>query len=476
MVRTRIAPSPTGYPHIGTVYSALINYAFAKKHQGRFLVRIEDTDRERLVSDAEAELYQILDWLGLSEDESPRKKGKLGPYRQSERLTLYKKYALRLIGKGHAYYCFCSKERLEKLRKKQQKEGRPPMYDKACQKLTKEETEKKLKMGESYVIRLKVPQKEAIEVNDLIRGKINFESQIVDDQVLLKSDGYPTYHLAVVVDDHLMEISHAIRGEEWLSSAPKHVLLYRFFGWQEPVWIHTPTLRSPDRSKLSKRKGHTQADWYRKQGFLPEAVLNYLSLLGWSHPQEKEIFSQKEFIKLFDLQDLSPIGPIFDLEKLKWLNGKYIRSLDDRKLLENLKPFLKLKLADETFKKAIPQVKERLEVLSDINQLLKFLESDLKINTRAVKKESRMDSERIKKLLKEAELSLGELKSWQAGVIEKTLRGLKEKYPDLKPREFFMTIRVASTGFPVTPPLFASLELMGKKLTLSRIKEVIKNL
>ncbi|GAG36219.1 unnamed protein product, partial [marine sediment metagenome] len=250
----------------------------------------------------------------------------------------YKKYAQKLIDSNHAYYCFCSKQRLEKVRKEQQKQAKPPIYDQSCRKLDKEEAEKRLQAGEPYVIRLRVPANQVIEVNDLLRGKIKFESQVVDDQVLLKSDGFPTYHLAVVVDDHLMEISHAVRGEEWLSSAPKHVLLYRFFGWPEPVWVHAPILRNPDKSKLSKRQGHTDADWYKNQGFLPEAILNYLSLLGWSHPQEKEIFSLKEFIKLFDLKDLSPIGPIFDLEKLKWLNGKYIRRLSNQELLEKLKP------------------------------------------------------------------------------------------------------------------------------------------
>ena len=478
MVRTRIAPSPTGYPHIGTVYSALLDFAYARKYQGKFVIRIEDTDRERFVKEAERQLYQIFDWLGLEEDESPRKEGPYGygPYRQSERLDIYKKYAQKLIDSGHAYYCFCSKQKLEKVRKEQQKQGKPSMYDQSCRKLDKEEVEKRLQAGESYVIRLRVPENEVIEVNDLIRGKIKFESQVVDDQVLLKSDGFPTYHLAVVVDDHLMKISHAARGEEWLPSSPKHVLLYRYFNWPEPIWIHKPTLRNPDKSKLSKRQGHTQANWYKKQGFLPEAILNYLGLLGWCHPQEKEIFSLKEFIKLFDFKDLSPIGPIFDLEKLKWLNGKYIRQLTDKELLEKLKPFLKLQIAEEVIQKTIPLIKERLEVLADVNQLLKFLEQDLVIETALVKKQSEMKPEKIKKLLEELKTKLEKLEKWQTEVIEKTIRDLKTQYPDLKPRDFFMTIRVAATGFPVTPPLFESIGVIGKKLTLARMREVIKGL
>jgi len=478
MVRTRIAPSPTGYPHIGTVYSALLDFAYARKYQGKFVIRIEDTDRERFVKKAEQQLYQIFDWLGLEEDESPRKEGPdgYGPYRQSERLDIYKKYAQKLIDSGHAYYCFCSKQRLEETRNQQQKQGKPPMYDKKCCQCEKEEIEKRLKQGESYVIRLRVPENEVIEVNDLIRGKIKFESQVIDDQVLLKSDGFPTYHLAVVVDDHLMKISHAARGEEWLPSSPKHVLLYRYLGWPEPIWIHKPTLRNPDKSKLSKRQGHTQADWYKNQGFLPTAILNYLCLLGWSHPQEKEIFPLKEFIKLFEFKDLSPIGPVFDLEKLKWLNGKYIRQLTNQELAEKLKPFLKLEIAEEVIQKTVPLIKERLEILADVNQLLKFLEPNLKIDLALVKKQFQIEPEKIKKLLEELKTKLAELGKWQAEAIEKEIRGLKNSFEDIKPKEFFMTIRVAATGFPVTPPLFESIEVIGKELTLARLREVIKGL
>ncbi|MCL5676265.1 MAG: glutamate--tRNA ligase, partial [Patescibacteria group bacterium] len=271
-VRTRIAPSPTGYPHIGTIYQALFDYAYAKKFGGRFIVRIEDTDRNRLVEDAENKIFSGLDWFGLIENESARKGGKFAPYRQSQRLNIYKKYAEELVQKGNAYYCFCSKERLEEIRQLMQKAGKPPMYDKHCRNLPKEEIEANLKKKNPFVIRLKVPENKTIVVKDEIRGEISFDSNTIDDQVILKADGFPTYHLAVVVDDHLMEISHVVRGEEWLSSAPKHFLLYDFFGWEKPLFFHTPIIRNPDKSKFSKRQGHTNIDWYKEQGYLPEAI------------------------------------------------------------------------------------------------------------------------------------------------------------------------------------------------------------
>lgn len=325
MVRTRIAPSPTGYPHIGTIYQALFDFAYAKKNHGSFLVRIEDTDRARFVSDAEAKIYEALDFFNLSENESPRKGGQFGPYRQSERLEIYQKFVKELIEKGGGYYCFCSKERLDKLHKEQEISHKPTMYDKFCRNLSREEVEQKLSNGEKFVIRLKIPDENFITVKDEIRGNINFESKLLEDAVILKSDGYPTYHLASVVDDHLMEITHVVRGEEWLSSLPKHVILYDHFGWQKPLFYHTATLRNPDKSKLSKRHGHASVDWYKEQGFLPQAILNFLALMGWSHPQGKEEFDLQEFISLFELSDLKPVGPIFDIMKLEWINGLYMR-------------------------------------------------------------------------------------------------------------------------------------------------------
>ncbi|NMC35553.1 glutamate--tRNA ligase [Candidatus Beckwithbacteria bacterium] len=487
MVRTRVAPSPTGYPHVGSLYQAWLDYAFAKKHDGKFLIRIEDTDRTRFVADAEEKIYEGLDWAGLTEDESPRKPGDVGPYRQSQRLDIYKKHAQELVAKGHAYYCFCTPERLNQVRTEMQKVGKVPMYDRHCRNLSPEEVQQRIQAGEKYVIRLKVPDNQTIKVQDLIRGEITFHSNDVDDQVLLKSDGFATYHLASMVDDHLMGITHVVRGEEWLPSSPKHILIYDFFGWEKPVFFHTPTLRNPDKSKLSKRKGHTNILWYKEQGFLPEALINYLSLMGWSHPEEKDIFSKEEFIKLFDLKDFSPAGPIFDEVKLRWMNGKYIREvISEDELFNKLKQYLTLPISDEILKKTIPLIKERLEVLSDINELLKFLLPEQEIDVELVKKQSNQSKndqsltgkspEEIKQLLTDLKTVLENLDTWETGEIEKVIRNLKGKYKDWGGRDYFMTIRVATTAFPVTPPLFESIEVLGKDLVLQRIESVLQRL
>ncbi len=464
MVRTRIAPSPTGYPHIGTVYQALFDYAFAKKHGGVFIVRIEDTDRARFVEDAEQKLFEALDWFGLTEDESPRKKGKYGPYRQSERLELYKKYALDLVEKGNAYYCFCTRERLEEIRNKMQKDGKAPMYDKHCRTLAKTEVDEKLKKGEHWVIRLKVPENKKIKVKDEIRGEIEFDSNTVDDQVLLKSDGYPTYHLAVVVDDHLMEITHVVRGEEWLPSSPKHDLLYDFFGWKKPLAFHTPILRNPDKSKLSKRQGHTNVSWYQEQGYLPEAILNYLALIGWSHPEGKEKFSMEEFIKLFDLKDLKAVAPIFDINKLEWMNGEYIRKLEFKNLKLKILEFYKNKLLEDIVEKTIPLVQERVKKLSDYLPLCEFLFKE--------PEKYELDLSSKKELLKSMAEALNIVKEWKAEKIGEGMVVLAQKL-GVKNSEFFMILRVAISGKKITPPLNESMEILGKEQCLQRVNKLI---
>jgi glutamyl-tRNA synthetase len=322
MIRTRIAPSPTGEDiHIGNLYTAYINWAFARKHDGKFIIRIEDTDRTRYVEGAEQKILQTIKDYGLDYDESVDKKGPYAPYRQSERLNIYKKYAEELIEKGKAYYCTCSKERLDEVRKKMIAEKKVPKYDKYCLN-RQEEVTKEIETGSSYVIRLNVPENFEVIFNDIIRGEIKINTNNIDDQVLMKSDGFPTYHLAVVIDDHLMEISHVIRAEEWISSTPKHILLYQAFGWKLPLFAHLPILRNPDKTKLSKRKNPVWASWYLEQGYLPDAILNYLALMGWSHPEEKEIFDKEEFIKVFSLERVSPVGPAFDPKKLEWMNGQ----------------------------------------------------------------------------------------------------------------------------------------------------------
>lgn len=465
MVRTRAAISPTGFPHIGTIYQALFDYAFAKKNNGKFVVRIEDTDKNRLVEGAEKKVYEALDWFGLEEDESPRKDGPYGPYRQSERLNIYKKYTEDLVKKGSAYYCFCSKERLEEVRKKMQAAGKIPMYDKHCRNLSASEVKKKLTDKQSWIIRLKVPENKTISIKDEIRGVIDFNSNDVDDQVLLKSDGFPTYFLAVTVDDHLMKITYMVRGEEWLPSSPKIILLYDYLNWEKPYFIHTPIIRNPDRSKFSKRQGHTNVSWYQEQGYLPEAILNYLALMGWSHPEGKEIFSLDEFIRLFDFKDIKPVGPIFDLTKLKWMNGEYIRKSQISSLKTQILEYYENKLSADIVEKTIPLIKERIKKLVDYYPLTEFFFK------RPEKYE--IDLSPKKELLKNIAASLGEIENWKADIIGEKMQELAKKM-GVKNSEFFMLLRVAITGKRISPPLNDSMQILGKDGCLERIKKLFQ--
>lgn len=465
MVRTRIAPSPTGQDiHIGNLYTALINWAFAKKHQGKFIVRIEDTDRQRFNPGAEKQILTTLKRYHLFPDESPELGGPYGPYRQSERLKIYQKKAKELVEKGVAYYCFCSKERLEKLRKAQLAKKQIPKYDRHCLRLKKTERLKLLEKNLPFVIRLKVPENQEIVFNDLIRGEIKFNSNSLDDQVLIKSDGYPTYHLAVVVDDYLMKITHVVRAEEWISSTPKHILLYQAFGWQRPVFAHLPILRNPDRSKLSKRKNPVWASWYLNQGYLPEAVLNYLALMGWSHPKEKEVFSLDEFINVFQLEDVKPVGPVFDQRKLEWVNGVYIRQMSDEDLRSRILDFYGNRLPEAVVEKTIPLIKERIKKLSDYLPLCQFFferPKGYEINL----------SER-KKLLKTIYQTLLSVKNWKSRVIGEKMQKLTKDL-GIKTGQFFMILRVAITGKKISPPLNESMEILGKEESLRRIKLLI---
>ena len=468
-VRTRFAPSPTGFLHIGNVYSALIDFAFAKKHRGKFIIRIEDTDIKRYVKGAEEKIYQWLGWLGIKADESPQEGGPYGPYRQSERLPLYQKYAEELIEKGYAYYCFCSPERLEEIRKERRKQGLPPMYDRYCRKLSLEEARKRIKKGEKYVVRMKIPDQEKIIVPDLIRGEVVFESRVIDDQVLLKSDGYPTYHLAVVVDDHLMKITHIVRGEDWLSSAPKHILLYRYFGWKPPVLVHTALIRNPDKSKLSKRQGHASLEWYMREGYLPEALINFLCLLGWSHPQEKDIFSFQEFISYFNLKDLSPVGPVFDLKKLDWMNGVYIRKKSNEELVQLIKPFVPNGLRTTLINQTVSLIKDRLRKLSNYPDLVDFFIKEPKIDQKLLVQKGGRDKKLIEKQFEISLEALKKLTVWKAKNLERLFRDLA-KENSWHIGKFFMAIRIALTGKTATPPLFETMEILGKEKTIKRLQ------
>lgn len=463
-VRTRIAPSPTGEElHIGNLYTALINYVWARKYNGQFIVRIEDTDRMRYVEGSEEKILKSFADFGIMYDEGPGKEGLVGPYRQSERLETYRIYVKELIEKKAAYYCFCSKERLEELRKKQTAEKKISKYDKHCLK-HQEDAETKIADGAKYVIRLNVPADTDITFEDVIRGPITINTDNIDDQVLMKSDGYPTYHLAVVIDDHFMKISHIIRGEDWITSTPKHILLFKAFGWDIPVIAHMPLLRNPDKSKFSKRKNPVWASWYLQHGILPEAMINYLALMGWSHPKQKEIFDLEEFISVFELKNVQPVGPAFDIVKLEWMNGEYIRKMDPAALKEKIigyyKTYHKKELPADLVEKTVPLVQERMKKLSDYLSLCQFfVEAPTK---------HEIDMGKYKSLMKKSAEALQKLKEWKADEIGQTMQqvALDNK---VKNSEFFMVLRVAITGKKVSPPLNESMVLLGNKECVSRL-------
>lgn len=434
-VRTRIAPSPTGQDlHIGNAYTALINYVFARTHDGQFIIRVEDTDRTRLVEGSEARILSSLRWLGIPYDEGPDIGGPYAPYRQSERLEIYQKYAEELVAKGNAYYCYCTADRLAEMRKNQEAKHEPPMYDGLCKKIRK-------KRDGSYVIRMNVPDTGTTIFHDVIRGDISFENKLIDDQVILKSDGFPTYHLGVVVDDHIMKITHIIRGEEWISSTPKHILLYKFFGWDVPQIAHVSVLRNPDHSKLSKRKNPVWVSDYRTKGFVPEAIKNYLATMAWAYPGGQDIFSVDEMISKFRLQDLQTTAPIFDVEKLKWMNGKYLQE-------HHIGEFYKRKYPEEKVKQIWPLVKERMKVLTEFESLAGFFFD--RPPRQAVRPELRTALEACE---------------WKRDAMEKAIRDIA----GTKAKEVFMELRLAVTGSSVGPPLLESLEILGKKETLTRI-------
>jgi len=460
--RTRIAPSPTGEDlHIGNAYTALINYVFAQKNAGDFIIRIEDTDRTRLVEGSEERILSSLSWLGIPHVEGPDIGGPYEPYRQSERLPLYKKYAEELIEKGHAYYCFCSGGRLTEMRKKQEEAHMPPMYDGTCKKIPLSEARSRVKNGEKYVIRLNVPDSGTTSFTDLIRGEISFENALIDDQVLLKSDGYPTYHLGVVIDDHIMGITHVIRGEEWISSTPKHILLYSFFGWDLPKYAHVSVLRNPDKSKLSKRKNPVWVGDYKTKGFLPEAILNYLALMAWSFPGGKEIFSVSEMIEKFAIEDIQTTAPVFDTEKLRWMNGEYLRSMQKAKLISHIFDFFDKKYDKVRIEKVLPLVRERMKTLAEFATLADFFFSSPTSFERPINKEMLM-------------ISVSALKTceWSHDSMEKAIRDSGES-AGKKAKEVFMELRLAVTGKTVGPPLLESLEELGKEEVMKRLSLLV---
>ena len=469
-VRTRMAPSPTGDMHVGSMGIVLKNYAFAKKHGGTFILRIEDTDKVREVEGSVQRIQDIITAYGLDWDEGPGKGGNFGPYIQSERIELYTQKAKALVEKGKAYYCTCTKERLEEARDAMRAQKIPPKYDQHCRN-RQEEVAKEMAAGAAAVVRLKTPKDQDVTFTDLIRGEITFNSNTVDDQVLLKSDGYPTYHLAVVVDDYSMGITHIMRGEEWISSTPKHVLLYQAFQWDMPVFAHIPVYLNPDgKGKMSKRKGTVSAQSFLDRGYLPEALLNFFMILGWAHPEEKEILTLDEYIEHFDPKDVSPKSVVFDMKKLDWINGMYIRKLSLSELENKLAAFIPEHFPKEKVSLVLPLIYERLEKLSDFAELTGFFFESIAIPTELLLKRSTAEevAEQLQALIEQL-TSI----DWNIQTIETTIRQLQEKN-DWKKKQFFMMVRVATTGQKATTPLFETMHLIGKDAILQRLTQALQ--
>ncbi|HNY04437.1 MAG TPA: glutamate--tRNA ligase [Candidatus Woesebacteria bacterium] len=468
-VRTRMAPSPTGDIHIGSLRTALYAYAFAKKNNGKFIVRIEDTDQKRLVEGSADRALKIFKDFGLVYDEGPDVGGDYGPYIQTERLDIYQKYIKELLDKDLAYYCFCTEERLTEMREIQKAAKKVPKYDRHCLNLSPAEIQENLKKGIPYVIRMKIPDNETIIFNDLIRGQIKFNTNDIDDQVLIKSNGIPTYHFAVVVDDHLMKISHVIRAEEWISSTPKHILLYRFFGWEVPQIAHLTVLLDPTHSgKMSKRHGSVFAQQFLDDGYLPDAILNFLMLLGWNSGTDQELFTLDEFIKEFSVEHLHKKAAIFDRKKLDYFNGLYIRQKSNEELFPYFRKFLPA-ASDEQIKILIPVLKDRLIKFSDLPDLTKFIFEDINYDKELLLKKGTSPELAIEMLTKTKELlsdftnlvsriqNLVSTNAWNTG-------------------EFFMVLRVAICGSAFTPPVVECLPALGKEGTLRKIDIALQKL
>lgn len=497
-IRVRIAPSPTGDPHVGTAYIGLFNYAFAKHNGGDFLLRIEDTDRTRFSGDSEQQIFDAMKWLGLNYDEGPDVGGDKGPYRQSERFDLYKEYAEKLVEKGEAYYCFCTSERLQKLRERQVAMKQAPGYDGHCRKLTEEEVKAKLEAGEPYTIRLKMPYEEETIVNDQLRGEIRFENSKIDDQVLLKSDGFPTYHLANIVDDHLMGITHVIRAEEWIASTPKHVQLYKAFGWEEPKWYHMPLLRNADKTKISKRKNPVSLNYYKEEGYLKEGVLNFLALMGWSFGGDREIFTLEEMVENFSFDRISLGGPVFDLVKLGWVNNHHMRLKDLDELTKLAIPFFVQAgfYKDENLsEKEYNKLKRIVEITREGSQTLKELtvngaiyfedDFDLPVVTVEMNKKERKSVEKLRSSL-EAEIGkisinkfVEKISALNEDITEeeakKVLHELQEELGE-GPAAVLMPLRAVVTGKARGADLYTVIAVIGKARTLKRVENTLKKL
>jgi glutamyl-tRNA synthetase len=472
-----VAPSPTGDPHVGTAYTALFNYCFARKAGGQFILRIEDTDQARSNPQSQAAILESLRWLGLKWDEGPDVGGPHAPYQQSLRSEIYQQYAAQLLEQDHAFRCFCTPERLEELRSAQQKAGLRTGYDGRCVTLSHTEIAKRLAASTPFVIRMKVPREGICVVNDLLRGRIEIGWETVDMQVLLKQDGLPTYHLANVVDDHRMEITHVIRGEEWINSAPKHLLLYDYFQWAAPALCHLPLLRNPDKSKLSKRRNPTSILYYRRMGYLPEALLNYLGLMAWSMPggsegaEAEEKFTLAQMVEKFDLNRISLGGPVFDTKKLAWLNGRWLReSLSDEEFADRVAAWA---LNRDYLMRIVPLVKPRVSILSELEPLTAFFFSGELNLTAKDFEDKKMTPGVIGKAIGQISAELDELTEWNKDAIAAVFKQVAAA-SKLKLRDFLRPFYVAIAGSPVATPLFDSMEILGRDLCRARLRRALE--
>jgi glutamyl-tRNA synthetase len=477
-VRVRIAPSPTGDPHVGTAYIGLINYIYARQRGGKFVLRIEDTDRARFVATSEQEIFNSLRWLRLTWDEGPDVGGPYGPYRQSERTEIYREHCDLLLANGTAYRCFCTAEELEAARKQQMAAKLPPRYPGTCRQLSAETVEANLAAGKPFVVRMAVPPRggdvtTSTTFRDELRGDITFEHNNVDDQVLMKSDGFPTYHLANVVDDHLMQITDVIRAEEWISSTPKHVLLYRAFGWQLPRFWHMPLLRNLDKSKISKRKNPVSLIYYRQAGFLPEAMMNFLGLMGGGMPEGTgpvaEKFSLQEMVERFKVEDIRLGGPVFDLTKLKWLNGEYLRALSPENFYAALRSTV---LSEDYLGQIAALVQTRIETLGEFGNLTHFFfADDILPAVETVVSKKRTLEETLP--FAAEQLTVLEATEWTTAALEPALKKLGEE-KGWSVKENFMLLRAIITGSTMSPPLLESMVVFGKARSLDRVRRFLE--
>ncbi|MEX1138585.1 MAG: glutamate--tRNA ligase [Bacteroidota bacterium] len=472
--RVRFAPSPTGFLHVGGLRTALYNFLFARHNSGKFILRVEDTDQSRKVEGAVENLIETLRWSGIEFDEGPGIDGGFGPYTQSERLQTYHEHVQKLVSDGHAYHCFCTPERLDQVRKQQQAMKLPPAYDRHCRDLPREESEKRRKSGEPGVIRMKVPIGGEMTFEDIIRGKVTIAHKVLDDQVLLKSDGFPTYHLAVVVDDHLMKISHVIRGEEWLPSTPKHIMLYKYFGWDVPQFAHLPLLLNPDRTKLSKRQGDVAVEDYRNKGYLREAIVNFVAFLGWNPGDEREIFTLNDLIRDFTLERVGKSGAVFNVEKLNWLNQQHLRLKPDEEiatLLELLLQEAGVSAPSRSYLlRVVALMKERVTFIPDYLEFAGYFFNDpTEYDEKGRQKHWNADAKKALAMLAE---QLEKAPAFTTQSIEEALRVLAEQL-GVGAGKLIHATRLALSGRVVGPGLFEMMELLGKDTVVRRLRHAV---